>query len=63
MGAFPDAVITFKPDGKRQGIIDSWPAGLIDKAARHDWGWRPAYDAERAFNEYLIPNITRRYQN
>ena len=63
MGAFPEAVITFKPDGKRQGIIDSWPAGLIDKAARHDWGWRPAYDAKRAFNEYLIPNITRRYQN
>ncbi len=63
VNAFPDAQISFQPDGKRQGIIDSWPAGLIDKAARHDWGWEPAYDVERAFNEYLIPNITKRYQS
>jgi nucleoside-diphosphate-sugar epimerase len=62
VNAFPNAQISFEPDGKRQGIIDSWPAGLIDKAARFDWGWEPAYDAERAFNEYLIPNITQRYQ-
>ncbi len=60
--AFPDAQIDFKPDVKRQGIIDSWPAGLNDKAARRDWGWEPAYDMDRAFHEYLIPNIRRRYQ-
>jgi threonine 3-dehydrogenase len=60
--AFPDAQIDFKPDVKRQGIIDSWPAGLNDKAARRDWGWEPAYDVDRAFHEYLIPNIKKRYQ-
>lgn len=60
--SFPDAQIDFKPDLKRQGIIDSWPAGLNDKAARRDWGWEPAYGVERAFNEYLIPNIKKRYQ-
>lgn len=60
--AFPDAQIDFKPDMKRQGIIDSWPAGLNDKAARRDWGWKPAYDVERAFHDYLIPNIKQRYQ-
>lgn len=60
--AFPDAQIDFKPDMKRQGIIDSWPAGLNDKAARRDWGWEPDYDVERAFHEYLIPNIKQRYQ-
>ncbi|MCA9875181.1 MAG: epimerase, partial [Anaerolineales bacterium] len=60
--AFPGAQITFEPDLQRQGIIDSWPAGLADKAARRDWGWEPAYDVARAFDEYLVPNITRRYQ-
>lgn len=60
--AFPNAKITFEPDVQRQGIVDSWPAGLADKAARRDWGWEPAYDVERAFAEYLVPNIRRRYQ-
>jgi len=60
--AFPDAHITFEPDEKRQGIVDSWPAGLDDHTARRDWGWQPAYDMERAFSEYLVPNIKQRYQ-
>jgi nucleoside-diphosphate-sugar epimerase len=59
--AFPDADITFEIDERRQGIVDSWPAGLNDKAARKDWGWQPAYDFARAFDEYLIPNIRQRY--
>lgn len=61
--AFPSAEITFRPDVRRQGICDSWPAGLNDRAARRDWEWEPAYDLERAFHEYLIPNITQRYRN
>ena len=60
--AFPDTRITFEPDLKRQGIVDSWPAELDDQAARRDWGWSPAYDLHRAFNEYLVPNIHKRYQ-
>jgi len=59
--AFPEAQITFKPDLKRQGIVDSWPAGLNDHDAQRDWGWKPAYDIERSFNEYLVPNIRQRY--
>jgi threonine 3-dehydrogenase len=59
---FPDACITFHPDLKRQQIVDTWPADLDDCAARRDWGWNPAYDADRAFAEYLVPNIRRRYQ-
>lgn len=59
--AFPDAQITYAPDVARQGIVDSWPAGLSDKAARRDWGWEPAYDVARAFEEYLVPNIRKRY--
>ena len=59
---FPDAKITFNPDTKRQGIVDSWPAGLNDNDARRDWGWKPDYDLERSFTEYLVPNIQKRYQ-
>lgn len=59
--AFPDADITFKVDEKRQGIVDSWPADVDDSAARRDWGFAPLYDFERAFRDYLIPTITRRY--
>ena len=59
--AFPGAVITWAEDAKRQGIVDSWPAEVDDSAARRDWGFAPRYDFERAFREYLIPTIRRRY--
>lgn len=59
--AFPQARVSFEPDRARQGIVDSWPAGLNDDDARRDWGWQPAYDVERAFSEYLVPNIAQRY--
>lgn len=60
--AFPEAQITFEPDLRRQGIVDSWPADLNDNPARRDWGWAPEYDALRTFRDYLIPNIRRRYE-
>jgi nucleoside-diphosphate-sugar epimerase len=60
--AFPGADITFSVDTKRQGIVDSWPADVDDYAARHDWGYAPKYDFERAFSEYLIPTIRERYR-
>src|SRR5580765_7811879 len=61
VAAFPDARIGYKADAKRQGIVDSWPAAVDDSAARHDWGFAPKYDFERAFQEYLIPTIRERY--
>jgi threonine 3-dehydrogenase len=60
--AFPRAQLTFAPDRKRQNIVDSWPIDVDDGAARRDWGWRPRYDLERAFREYLIPGVSRRYR-
>lgn len=60
--AFPNVEITFSPDLKRNGIVDTWPAGLNDHDARRDWGWQPEYDIDRSFDEYLVPNIRRRYQ-
>ena len=61
VAAFPDARIAFAVDKKRQGIVDSWPAAVDDSAARHDWGFDPQYDFDRAFREYLIPTIRQRY--
>lgn len=59
--AFPAAVVKFEPDVLRQRIVDSWPADVDDECARRDWGWKPAYDFRRAFEEYLIPAIKARY--
>jgi nucleoside-diphosphate-sugar epimerase len=61
LDAFPSAEITYQNDPKRQGIVDSWPAKVDDSAARADWGFEPAFDFARAFSEYLIPTIRRRY--
>ena len=61
LAAFPGAQISWDTDTKRQGIVDSWPADVDDSAARHDWGFAPRYDFDRAFEEYLIPTIRQRY--
>jgi nucleoside-diphosphate-sugar epimerase len=60
--AFPEAQVTFEPHMARQGIVDSWPEDIDDGAARKDWGWKPEYDLERSFKEYLIPAIKERYR-
>lgn len=59
--AFPKAVVTFEPHLARQGIVDSWPGDVDDSAAARDWGWKPEYDFERSFGEYLVPSIKARY--
>jgi threonine 3-dehydrogenase len=59
---FADAQITFQSDLKRNGIVDSWPADLDDHDARRDWGWNPQFGCDRAFDQYLVPNIRNRYQ-
>jgi nucleoside-diphosphate-sugar epimerase len=58
--ALPEAQITYQPDLRRQSIVDSWPADTDDSAARRDWGFAPKYDFERAFSEYLLPNIVKK---
>lgn len=59
--SFPGADISFEPDAVRSKIVDSWPEDIEDERARADWGWKPAYDFARAFDEYLVPNIQKRY--
>jgi threonine 3-dehydrogenase len=59
--AFPGANIEFAPDAVRSKIVDSWPEDIDDTLARKDWGWKPAYDFDRAFDQYLLPIIRKRY--
>ncbi len=59
--AFPSTEVTFNPDWKRQAIVDTWPSDVNDNIAQRDWGWKPDYDQERTFEEYLLPNISKRY--
>jgi nucleoside-diphosphate-sugar epimerase len=59
--AFPNAQITWETDLKRQSILDSWPADVDVSAAFRDWDFRPRYDLQTAFSEYLIPRIQDRY--
>lgn len=59
--AFPGAKIEYQVHEKRQAIVDTWPEDTDDSAACNDWGWKPKYDLERCFKEYLVPNIKKRY--
>jgi nucleoside-diphosphate-sugar epimerase len=59
--AFPGAQITFEPNPRRQGIVDSWPEDVDDTLARADWGWQPDYDVNRFFDDYFLPEIRKRY--
>ncbi|HAF62246.1 MAG TPA: epimerase [Anaerolineaceae bacterium] len=60
--AYPDADITFDVDAQRQRIVDSWPEDCDDSAALHDWEWKPDYDMQRSFDEYLLPAIKNLYK-
>jgi nucleoside-diphosphate-sugar epimerase len=62
LASFPGAEISFRPDLKRQAIVDSWPLDVDDAAARRDWGLAPAYDFERAVHAYLLPTVRARYR-
>jgi nucleoside-diphosphate-sugar epimerase len=59
--AFPDARIDYEPDPVRARIVASWPEDVDDARARQDWAWKPEYDWDRAFDEYLLPRIKARY--
>jgi nucleoside-diphosphate-sugar epimerase len=60
--AFPGAQISFQPNPRRQGIVDSWPEDVDDTLARSDWGWQPDYDVDKFFDDYFLPQIRTRYR-
>ena len=59
--AFPGAQVEFKPNPRRQGIVDSWPEDVDDSLARKEWGWQPDYGVDAFFDQYFIPEIKKRY--
>ncbi len=58
---YENASVTFEVNDKRQTIVDSWPAKVDDSAARGEWGWEPQFGFDAAFDDYLVPEINRRY--
>ena len=61
--AFPSAQISFQPNPRRQGIVDSWPEDVDHALAQAEWGWQPEYDVDTFFDEYFIPEIRKRYRH
>jgi nucleoside-diphosphate-sugar epimerase len=55
--AFPSANLSYRVDERRQGIVDSWPAALDDRAARRDWNFAPRFDFAATLSEYVLPAL------
>jgi threonine 3-dehydrogenase len=49
----PEAQIEFRPREEAMRVINSWPRELDCANAHRDWGWRPAYDLDRALEDFL----------
>ena len=47
---------------QRQKIINSWPDKINDENARNDWDWKPNYNFQSAYSQYIIPKINSYYQ-
>lgn len=58
---FPDADISYAPDPRRQAMVDSWPEAVDTTAARDDWGFKPHWTLQQAFDAYLVPGIRATY--
>ncbi|HPF01062.1 MAG TPA: NAD-dependent epimerase/dehydratase family protein [Bacteroidales bacterium] len=56
----PSFEIEYKPDF-RQNIADSWPNAVDDKAAREEWGWKPAFDLD-AMTQDMLKNIKIKHE-
>ena len=59
---FPVLDVSYVPNRMRDAIVESWPGDLDDSAARRDWKWEPEHDLTKAFRDFLIPEVKRRYQ-
>ncbi len=55
----PGFEIDYDVDPVRQAIAESWPRRIDDAAARREWGWRPAFDAE-AMTADMIEHLRAR---
>ena len=58
---FPKFQLNYKVDKNRQKMVDSWPSQLNQQKAINDWGWKPEFNFDNAFEKYLIPKISEYY--
>ena len=49
----PDARIRFELDAQIADLVDSWPVGFDDAAARHDWGWQSEFDLDTMADDFV----------
>ena len=58
---FPKFKMNFSINESRQNIINSWPNYIDDRLANNDWGWVPDFNFNKSYQDYLIPNILKYY--
>jgi nucleoside-diphosphate-sugar epimerase len=56
----PGFTCTYEPDF-RQKIADSWPTSIDDRAAREEWGWKPAWDLD-AMTKDMLAKLKARHE-
>jgi threonine 3-dehydrogenase len=49
----PEARLDFQPDPELQAAFDRALRPLVDRNAREEWGWAPAYDPEPMVDDFL----------
>jgi nucleoside-diphosphate-sugar epimerase len=54
----PGFTLEYAPDF-RQAIAENWPESIDDEAARSDWNWRPAFNAEQMAKD-MLDNLKER---
>lgn len=50
---FPGFNYSFEPIAAVEQLISGWPDVVNDSAARHDWGWQPAFDLDRSADRFF----------
>ena len=59
---FPNAIIHYDINKKRQNMIDTWPCDTNDSSANLDWKWTPTHDLITGLEKYLIPGVKKQYK-
>ena len=61
--SYKDFDVNYKLNESKQGRVDSWPEDVDDMKAQNDWQWKPQHNLDRAFSDYLIKIISKKYLN